>query len=296
LGEPLKSSYRTAIRERHSTRRYTERAVPESVLSDLQASARRAMHLRRPGARVARVDGPERVARILSRFAGMYGLVEGAPHLLVGLLEEETDPAKIDLGYALEQVVLEATRLGLATCWITGTFHPGRAAAELDIESEEAVAAVVALGYPRLDPLARLHDTVIRGLAGAHDRLPLEKIVFAERWGQPWSPEGADPILREVLECARLAPSATNRQPWRFVVSAAEGQGPIPLLLLGLTRRAPIDAGIVMSHVKLVAEEQGYVGAWRLCWEDATLASALDLPASALAVGRFEIEASSSGG
>ncbi len=261
-------SIREAIHLRRSTRRYADRPVPDEALRHLLAFADQAPHLTAPLCRVTIVNGQERVARILSRYLGIYGLVQGAPHLLVGLVREtktgagELAPALLDLGYVLEQVVLEATRLGLATCWMTGSYHPERTADEVEREPGEIVAATVALGYARQDPLARLHDGTIRRLVGAHRRKPLEEIVFAGEWGVPWSPEEADPVLREVLECARLAPSAKNGQPWRFVVESRTEKP--PTLHLCLTAPAPIDAGIVMAHVALAAAEMGISGRWVL--------------------------------
>lgn len=256
-------TFRDAIRRRHSTRRYTDQPVPGKVLEHLLAFAAGAAHLAEPLCRVTVVNGRERVARILARYLGIYGLVQGAPHLLVGLVQENDTRSLLDLGYVLEQVVLEATRLGLATCWMTGSYHPERAADEIERSPEESVAATVALGYPREDPLARLHDETVRRLAGAHRRRPLSEIVFDRKWGRPWAPEEADPALVEVLECARLAPSAKNQQPWRFVVEGSAG-GPRPALHLFLTVPAPIDAGIVMAHVTRSAAEVGWAGRWIL--------------------------------
>lgn len=271
---------RTAIRLRRSVRRYVAQPVPQDLLDRLAAVAQEADHLVRPGVRVERVDGRERVAGVLARYAGVYGLVQGAPHLLVGLIPEDVPENRIDLGYVLEQVVLEATRLGLATCWMTGSYHPDRAARAIPLRPGEQVAAVVALGYPRVDALARLHDTVVRRVVAAHRRLSLTEIVFGGRWGVAWSPEEADPALVEVLECARLAPSARNRQPWRFVVEGGA-------IHLALTILAPIDAGIVMAHVALSARELGRVGRWRLRWADEALAHRLGFPLGVVAVGTF---------
>lgn len=271
---------RTAIRSRRSTRRYASQPVAEEVLEHLLRFADGAQHLVRPGVRLAWVNGEERVGMVLARYAGMYGLVQGAPHLIVGLLPGDTDLYRLDLGYVLEQVVLEATRHGLATCWMTGSYRPEQAARQVETAVGEVVAAVVSLGYPRHDDLARLHDGMIRRLVSAHRRLPLEELVFAGQWGRPWSPEGSEPTLVEVLECARLAPSARNRQPWRFVVAERA-------LHLALVEPAPIDGGIVMAHVLLAAAELGWEGQWAVCWRDAALSQALNLPPTATLVGTF---------
>ncbi|MGQ9521930.1 MAG: nitroreductase family protein [Anaerolineae bacterium] len=276
-------TFRETIRRRHSTRRYTDRPVPDEALAHLLEFAARAPHLTDVPPRVTVISGRERVARILSRYLGVYGLVQGAPHLLVGLIPEESARARLDLGYVLEQVVLEATRRGLSTCWMTGSYHPERAADALERGPEEVVAATVALGYAREDPLARFHDGAVRRLVAAHRRRPLEEMVFAGKWGVPWSPAGADPALVEVLECARLAPSAENRQPWRFVVDSGAN---LPLRLF-LTGPSPIDAGIVMAHVTLAGAEVGWNGRWVLHWRDPALSAIVGAPPRVIPVGTF---------
>lgn len=273
---------RETIRLRHSTRRYTNRSVPDEVLAHLLEFAARAPHLTDVPPRVTVISGRERVALILARYLGVYGLVQGAPHLLVGLIPEDSDRARVDLGYVLEHVVLEATGLGLSTCWMTGSYHPERAADEVERGPDEVVAATVALGYAREDPLARLHDGAIRRLVAAHRRRPLEEIVFAGNWGVPWSSAGADPALVEVLECARLAPSAENRQPWRFVVERLRFH-------LFLTGPSPIDAGIVMAHVTLAGAEVGWNGRWVLHWQDTALSEMVGAPPGVIPVGMFKV-------
>lgn len=275
-----------AIQSRHSTRRYADRPVPDDVLESLLSFARRAPHLTDRPPRVTLINGRERVARLLARYLGVYGLVEGAPHLLVGLLPEDSELARLDLGYVLEQVVLEATRLGLATCWMTGSYYPDRVAQEVAMRPGEVVAATVALGYPREDPAARFHDTTVRRLVAAHQRRPLEDLVYVGRWGERWTPEGTDCGVREVLEMARLAPSARNLQPWRFVLEGRGGEE-FPALHLFLTSAAPIDGGIVMAHVALAAAEVGWAGQWWVRWRDPGLAEAFGAPPTVVSVGSF---------
>ncbi len=278
MTRPEKMDLQAAVRQRHSTRRFAEETAAEATLDDLMDYAATVDHIHSPDTRVTVVNGRERVAEILARYAGIYGLVEGAPHMLIGLLPEETEVARLDLGYVLEQVVLEATRLGLATCWITGTYNPDEAARIVELEPGEIVAAGIAMGTPRENRIARLHDKAVRRLAGGHQRKPLEKIVFDGQWGRSWSPEGKDPDLVEILTWAQLAPSAANRQPWRFVVGEDE-------IALALVRSAPIDGGITMSHVMLAAQALERLGRWNVRWDDSELARSLELPSSAMPVG-----------
>ncbi len=107
-----------------------------------------------------------------------------------------------------------------------------------------------------------------------------------------------------LLECARLAPSAVNFQPWKFIVVksderkarlracyAREWFSEAPLYIVVCADReqswkrrkdgkdhADIDAAIAAEHIVLAAAEQGLGSCW-VCNFDATACrEALDLP------------------
>jgi nitroreductase len=270
-----------AIHQRISVRSYSDRSVDPALLERLLAFARNCDRLTDSAPRVALINGVEQVKHVLTFMIGSYGLVRNAPHLLAGVLPEESDRARIDLGFVLEQAVLEATRLGLGTCWITGNYDADRAGDAVELRPEEVAAAVCALGYPTEEGYGQLHTTIIRRLAGGHRRKPLTEIVFSERWGISWSPDRANPALVTVLEHARLAPSALNAQPWRFIVGNDS-------IALALVKPKFIDAGIVMSHITLASAAAERPGHWKIRLRDKTLTRGLDLPQKAIPVARFE--------
>ncbi|TCN70491.1 nitroreductase [Acetobacteroides hydrogenigenes] len=104
--------------------------------------------------------------------------------------------------------------------------------------------------------------------------------------------------LEYILECARLAPSAVNYQPWRFfVVSSAEAKkalqrcynrewftsAPLYILACGDSGKSwkrgsdgkdhlDIDVAIAVEHICLAAAEQGLGTCW-VCNFDAALCS-----------------------
>ena len=269
-----------AMRRRVSLRNYGEQAVEPAVLERLLAVARTADHLTGTPPRIALVSGVKQTRHVLTYVVGGYGLVQNPPHLLAGILPQESDAARLDLGYVLEQVVLEATRAGLGTCWVTGSYNPQRAGDVVGLAPGEVVAAVCALGYPDQGRWGRFHSRTVRGLAGGQRRKPLTEIVFSERWGARWSPEGADPTWVTVLEHARLAPSAANCQPWRFIVRPGQ-------IALALMRPAPIDGGIVMAHVALASAALQVAGRWERIG-DGTLAQEYGLPRGVIPVAVFQ--------
>jgi nitroreductase len=269
-----------AIRSRVSDRSYDQRSVEQRHLDRLLALSAAVSPLTGVPPRIALVSGVEHTGQVLTHFIGSYGLVLRPPHLLVGVLPEESSVARVDLGYVLEQVVLEATRLGLGTCWVTGTYDARRAGAAVDLAPVEVAAAVCALGYPDRGRFGRLHSRTVRLLARGHRRKPLTETVFSERWGKPWSPRSADATLTTILEHAMLAPSASNRQPWRFIVRAKD-------TVLAVVRHAPIDAGIVMAHFAIAASALGHNGRWQVRLGDEELSRECALPQSAVAVAAY---------
>jgi len=78
---------------------------------------------------------------------------------------------QIDLGIAMEHMVLKATELGLGTCWI-GWFKEDKVKEILGIPERVRVSALLTVGYPKDEPPRK------------RARKPLHKILFSERWGE----------------------------------------------------------------------------------------------------------------
>jgi nitroreductase len=83
---------------------------------------------------------------------------------------------RIDLGIAMEHMVLKATELGLGTCWI-GWFRENKVKEILGIPERVRVSALLAVGYARDEPPRK------------RSRKPLHKILFSERWGESFQSE-----------------------------------------------------------------------------------------------------------
>jgi hypothetical protein len=78
-----------------------------------------------------------------------------------------------------------------------------------------------------------------------------------------------------ILEGVRMAPSASNKQPWRIVRTGADwhfylqrtkgyGKGSPIFRLLRLTDLQRVDLGIALCHFELAARETGLAGRWVL--------------------------------
>lgn len=79
----------------------------------------------------------------------------------------------LDVGIALEHLVLAATNEGLGTCW-SGWFDEERARKALAVPKDLRVVAILPLGYPDERPKPS-------------PRKPLSELVFLNKWGEPFT-------------------------------------------------------------------------------------------------------------
>jgi nitroreductase len=193
---------------------------------------------------------------------GAYGMIWGARIYLAGAVENNRYALE-DFGYLFELLVLKATDLELGTCWLGGNFTRDRFANAIGLREEEILPAVSPVGVPT--KRRSILDQVIRWGAGAKQRKSWPDLFFDNESKTPLSEERAG-VFSTALEMLRLAPSASNRQPWRCV----RQEGFIHLYLqrfpgyrsLTPTDLQRVDMGIAMSHFDLAAAASGLGGGW----------------------------------
>lgn len=251
----------TAIQARRSCRTYGDRPVEPEKAAALTA-------LYPPGTR-GPFGNPLRF-RLLDIAApesgsfgvlGTYGVIQGTPLFLIGAVGRGPR-AMEDYGYALERIVVEATALGLGTCWLGGTFKRRGFARAMDLAPDELMPAITPLGYP--GARRSLTDRFFRFGAGADQRRPWKELFFADDVSTPLSREAAGPFAT-ALECVRRGPSASNKQPWR-VIREGEAFHFYLCRTPGYEKLGPeillqnIDLGIALCHFQLAAGELGLTG------------------------------------
>lgn len=169
--------------------------------------------------------------------------------------------AIIDVGRKLQKIVIDATRMGLTTCWIgPGADHASivrHLGGRLDPEKDHIVC-VCAVGYPsRYIPLfLRIFNNATRR------RLPLADLFFADPDLQKPLDLSAEPYCRfgRAYETCQWAPSSYNGQMTRcVVVTDEEGTGTGQA-----TARLPIDFYAVTASRYDAAVA---VGIWCANWE-----------------------------
>jgi nitroreductase len=253
------------VRARRSCRSFAAAAPEPGALSDIQSCAAGAAAPFGGRPRFGLLDNETvRAENLFS--AGSYGMIKGARFYLAVLVPRSEPRRWEDAGFAMEAAVLRATDLGLGSCWIGGVFDRKRFGRALGIGPGEQLPAVVALGLPA--ERRTLRDRLVRWSAGGDRRKPGCELFFAGGWGTALASEDAGAWV-EPLECLRLAPSASNKQPWRlvrrenafhFFLSRDKAYS----AMMPLADLQRIDMGIAMCHFELAALEQGLAGKWSL--------------------------------
>ena len=218
-----------AIFYRRSVRRYQKESLPENVLSNLRRYMERLTPLY-PGEpyEILLIDA-------LANPRAVKGLwMAEAPYYLV-FCGNDTESGRQNAGYLAEQLTLYLTAREIGTCY--------QGAAKIRQEAagfQKPVLFAVAFGPA---------EEVFREPEKAK-RLSQEKLALCK--------EKPGEEAQAILRAARMAPSAFNSQPWRFVVYRnrihlfARRE---KLAVSGARRMQDVDIGIVLYHMMLAAEE-----------------------------------------
>lgn len=193
---------------------------------------------------------------------GTYGNISGAKSFIAGILHKDEKDAT-EFGYLFEKIILFATDLGLQTCWLGGGFNRRDFKQNASILENEFIPIVSPVGIKKETP--RLIDSVLRIAAGADQRKPWSELIFEGNAAVPLSKSDAGPYAIP-LEMVRLAPSASNKQPWRIIKDNNAFH-----LFLCRTRGYGVsnydlqknDIGIAKCHFELSAIELGLTGKWQ---------------------------------
>ncbi len=198
------------------------------------------------------------------RRIGTYGIIKGARLYVLGAVGSGKG-AMEDLGYCLEKIILEATALGLGTCWLGGTFKRGAFAAYMELAADELLPAITPVGYPAVDRSAV--ERMMRFGAGSNRRKPWSELFFKGDGVTALAKQESGPF-RDVYEAVRMGPSASNKQPWRLILDQHGAthlylkENKIYNRLMGKLQLQRVDMGIAMCHFEMAAEELKLPGAW----------------------------------
>ena len=162
------------IRRRYSCRSYEERPIEQTKLDSLFEAARLAPSAKNTQDWRFVVVTDKETKRQVAETTNRPEVFEKAG-VIIAACSNSDDVMRcgqaigpIDIAIALEHIALQATELGLATCWI-GSFYTEKVRTILGIPDDIAIIELMAVGYPA--------DT-----RKQPSREPIEKIMCYEKW------------------------------------------------------------------------------------------------------------------
>jgi hypothetical protein len=191
-------------------------------------------------------------------------VIQGASSFIAAAVEKKERNME-QLGYVFEHLILFLTSLGLGTCWMAATFNKSKFSKAIEIGTDEILPIVTPVGYA--SERRSLIETLMKPFPGPRKRKAWNELFFENNFNTLL--DRADAGAHAIpLEMVRLAPSASNKQPWRIV--RENGRFHFYLAHDPLYRRIysfdlqKIDMGIAMFHFEWTAKEAGLKGRWEI--------------------------------
>ena len=164
-----------AIRTRYSCRAYQDKPVEKDKLDTILEAARLAPSARNTQDWRFVIVADKQIKQQVAQTTNRPEVFDKAGVIIVACSNSDyvmtcgPTIGPIDVAIALEHIALQATDLGLATCWI-GSFYPAKVRQVVGVPDDVAIIELMTLGYPADE-------------GRKADREPMEKIVSYEKWG-----------------------------------------------------------------------------------------------------------------
>ena len=225
----------------------------ESVVEDLRDIVE--TYRPYPGARALMVDDP---LDVFTGFVGPLYKVTNPPYYVAFIVDKPTPHHLEAAGYMGEGIILHATALGLNTCWVGGFFDSKKASRQVELHNHEEIKAITPVGLAEDEDKRVEH---VKQIGVYHKRKTIDRIIKkGSTKPEPWQLAG--------IEGARLAPSAVNRQPWRFEIDGDRVTLHAESSILTRGNYDMVDCGIAMLHFELRASDAGANGKWTFLDDD----------------------------
>lgn len=193
---------------------------------------------------------------------GTYGVIKGASTFM-GISVPDKDLAHVAAGYEFENLILEATALGLGTVWLAATFNREGFASAMGVPKNELFPAISPVGYPAAK--RSLTESLMRTAMRSSSRKEWNTLFYLDNFQTPLHKDESGDYA-EPLVMLRLAPSDKNTQPWR-VLKASNSYHFFVTYKSGISRGEEIikrvDAGIALSHFHQTVLELGLKGCFK---------------------------------
>lgn len=210
-----------AIIQRHSVRRYTDDPLTEGQVKMLSDEIAKYNDL--AGLHMQLVQNEPKA---LGSFLTSYGRFSGVKNYIALIGPKDDEQLKEKFGYYGEKLVLSAQMMGLNTCWVATSYSQKKKAVSLS--KEEVYVGVITIGVGM--------NKGYQHVSKAVDRFS-EDVYFAPEW------------FRRGIECAMLAPTALNRQNFRFTFDDKTSK--VSISNIEQNQYSGFDLGIAKLHFEL---------------------------------------------
>lgn len=216
--------YKT-IFQRKSVRRYDMAPLDDEVLIDISNFISRLEPMKGRSKIETRIVAPDKVKT---------GIQPGAPHY-VAIYADKLNENYLNIGFMFQQLSLYLTARGIGSCWL-GIPEP-----TTEIKEYLGKEFLIFISF------GKAKESLFRKERREFSRKSFEEITNIKN-------------LEELIEPARLAPSATNNQPWYFTTS--NGMVHVHCKVQKIIKKFLVkkynmmDIGIAISHLWLTARHK----------------------------------------
>ena len=194
--------------------------------------------------------------KVFDNFKSTYGLIKGAKSFIALVGNSNIENVENKIGYYGEFIVLEATNLGLGTCWLGGTYDKEAANSIISLNENENMYCIIAIG--NVQENKSFKEKLVKGIF--KNRKSFDKIFITEEKDlKGWVKSGMDAVIK--------APSAINKQPWLFNLIDNKISVTYEKENTGYEK---IDVGISMAHFELGTKNEGINGKWHFAQNENT--------------------------
>ncbi len=264
----LQKSVIKTIAKRKSVRTYEDRPITQEDYEKINKYLSIEENLLGPLGRKIRFDVIQ-VSKNVSEKGiklGTYGFIKNPKGYIVGMVENKNE-ALVEFGYTFEKLILFLTELNIGTCWLGGTFTRNTFEKQINLKNDEIIPCITPIGY--IPDKSRFFDKTLRKMINADKKKSWEDLFYYSGFEKKLTKETADKF-KTPIEMVRLGPSASNKQPWRIVLSDSKDICHFYLERtpnysgnkLGFDMQR-IDMGIAICHFELACEELNIQGSWK---------------------------------
>lgn len=197
----------------------------------------------------------EKLYKELKGIGGYSGVMIQSPHYIGLEIINDNERNIIYGSYYMEKIITKLNNIGLDTCWVSIVNVDENIKKEIFGDVVGKIDYILAIGHGKLrNPF--INETF-------SERIGVDELVFTDKIGNYSNIDDLENRgLSDLFYYIRFAPSALNKQPWRFLLEKDK----VTLLIKYDKGEKPnlVDAGIAMYYFESLGKSIGLNSKWKL--------------------------------